>query len=122
LLDYKLSSVPFASKGFIDGIHESFSVLVVLTFFDVPCACGKDGQIFSHVASLNGLDNGFLEGSAESSELAVVVDLGSVVKSSSPGEDRGNWVGGGALSILPLSVVTSNCTMGSLRLKSSIFI
>ena len=79
-----------------------------------------DGQILGHVSLLNGLDSGGLKGLAEGVELLVVVKLGSVHQSPSPGEDRGNRVSGGLFSLLVLSVVSSDGSVGSFGLDSSI--
>jgi len=55
-------------------------------------------------------------------ELGVSVNLSSVHKTSSPGEDTGNWVGRSALSLLILSPMSGNSSVSSLRFKASILV
>lgn len=45
-------------------------------------------------------------------ELLVVVELGSVEKTTSPGIDASDRVGGSFLALLPLTVVASNSAVG----------
>lgn len=73
-------------------------------------------EILGHVASLDGLNASLLELLGESSELGVVVQLSTVGKTLSPGKDGGDGVGGGLLTSLVVTVVTSNGTVSSLSL------
>lgn len=87
---------------------------------DVVGVVDANGQIFGHVSFLNGLDGGSLKGLAESVELLVVVELGSVHKSSSPGEDGSDGVGGGLFTLLMLSVMSSDGSVGGFGFNGSI--
>jgi hypothetical protein len=55
-------------------------------------------------------------------EELIVVQLGSVDKSSGPGKDGGYWVSRGTLSLLPESIMSSHSTMSSFSFNYSIFI
>lgn len=79
-----------------------------------------DGQILGHISLLNCLDSSSLESLAEVVELGVVVELGSVHESSSPGEDRGNRVSRGLFTLLVLSVMSSDSSVSSFGLNSSV--
>jgi hypothetical protein len=81
-----------------------------------------DCEILGHVASLDSINNGSLESVRELAQKFVVVQLSSVVKTSGPGKDRRNWVGGSGLSLLPLSVVTCHGTVSSLSLNNVVLI
>lgn len=86
----------------------------------VVSVVNADGQIFGHVALLNCLDSGSLEGLAESVELFVVVKLCSVHQASGPGEDGGDGVGGSFLSLLVFPVMPGDGSMGSFGFDGSI--
>jgi len=59
---------------------------------------------------------------AESVELSVSVNLSSVHKTSSPGEDTGNWVSGSGFSLLILSPMSGDSSVSSLRFKATILV
>lgn len=79
-----------------------------------------NGQVLGHLSVFNGLDCGSLEGVAEVGEFRLVVELSAVEKTTGPGEDTGDGVGGGFFSLLVLSVVTGDSSVGSLSLNSTI--
>ena len=49
-------------------------------------------------------------------EILVAVELSTVLKTSSPGEDASNWVGAGLAALLVLTVVSSDGAVRSLGL------
>jgi len=55
-------------------------------------------------------------------ELGVSVNLSSVHKTSSPGEDTGNWVSGSGFSLLILSPMSGDSSVSSLRFKAAILV
>lgn len=100
-----------------------------------------DSKILGHKALLNGLDANILKLLTELLELSVVIELGScmrcylssqtkaprkfqhtVEQSTSPGKDGSNWVGASLLSLLVLSVVTSDSSVCCLSLDGSCWV
>jgi hypothetical protein len=55
-------------------------------------------------------------------ELGVSVNLCSVHKTSSPGEDTGDWVSGSGFSLLILSPMSGDSSVSSLRFKAAILV
>src|SRR5687768_3767609 len=64
----------------------------------------QDGEILGHVAIFHGLDDLLFQSVAKLDQFFVRVKLPSLDKTTSPGEDRGNRVGGGLSSFLVHSV------------------
>jgi hypothetical protein len=104
---------PLLLESNIDLIHEFLSDYEVLVKLDVPIVKGEDGQVLGEDASLYGLNYGLFESVAEKCKIFVVVELCSVLKTSCPSVDRGDWVSRGSLSLLILSVVSGDCSMSS---------
>lgn len=113
--------LPLGLEVSIDLVHEDFSAEIVGTLLNLV-AVDADCEILGHVASLDSINNGSLESVRELAQKFVVVQLSSVVKTSGPGKDRRNWVGGSGLSLLPLSVVTCHGTVSSLSLNNVVLI
>lgn len=111
---------PLLLESDIDLIHEFLSDNEVFVKFDIPSVEGEDSQVLGEDASLDCLNDRFFEGVAEKSKMFVVVELCSVLETSSPGVDRSNWVGRGGLSLLPLSIVSSNSSVSSLSFQNVI--
>eukprot|EP00128_Syssomonas_multiformis_P005792 Colp12_sorted_trinity150504_noHs@29020 len=79
-------------------------------------ALDGDGKILSHLACFDGLDAHSLKSISEEGELLVAVELGTVGKTTGPGKDRGDRVGGGLLALLVLTVMASDSAVGGLSL------
>jgi hypothetical protein len=79
-----------------------------------------DCQVLGHFSVLNSLNGGGLQGVAELLQLGKVVELGSVEETSGPSEDGGDGVGGGLSSLLVLSVVPGDGSVGSFGLDGAI--
>lgn len=77
-----------------------------------------NSQIFSHDSAFNGTDDGFFELVAPVVEVSIIIQLSSVQKSSSPGEDRSNTVGTGFVSLLMFSIMSCDSSMGSFSLNN----
>ena len=113
--------LPLTLEVLIDLVHESLGAEVVSALGDLV-AVDADGEVLGHVTGLDGVDDGLLEGGRELGEELVVVELCSVGEAASPGEDRGNGVGGGGLTLLPLSVVAGDGAVGSLSLDDAVLV
>lgn len=44
------------------------------------------------------------------------IQISAVLKTTSPGKDGGDWVGGGLVALLVFTVMPGHCAMGRLRL------
>ena len=75
-----------------------------------------DGQIFGHVAVLDGLNDHALKSLAEVLKLGVAVDLGTVEKTTGPGVHGCDRVGRGLTTLLVDAVMAGHGTVSSLRL------
>lgn len=80
------------------------------------------GQILGHVTRLDGVNDCGLKSVRELAEELVAVQLCSVAETSGPCEDGGDGVGGGGLSLLPLSVVAGDGTVGGLSLHDVVLV
>lgn len=86
---------PFGLEVGINRFHEGLSDLVVLSFFDLVGAEGKDGEIFGVVSVFNSRDDSVFEGLGEQGQVFVAVELGAMLDSTGPREDGCDRVGGG---------------------------
>ena len=103
-----------ALEAALDGGHVLRGGDPVLT---ASLAAGK-GKILGHDAiDIDGVNAGLLESLGEGNELGGVVELATLDKTTGPGEDGGNGVGGGLVALLVLAVVASDGTVGSLGLE-----
>jgi len=107
------------SEVFSNSLDEFFSVQVFISG-DIVGVVDQDGKILSHSATFDSFDDDSFQGVTEVFEFSIAVQLGSVEETSSPGEDGGNGVGGGFLSLLVSSVVTSDGTVGSFSFHGAI--
>jgi len=107
------------SEVFSNSLDEFFSVQVFISG-DIVGVVDQDGKILSHGATFDSFDDDSFQGVTEVFEFSIAVQLGSVEETSSPGEDGGNGVGGGFLSLLVSSVMTSDGTMGSFSFHGAI--
>ena len=76
------------------------------------------GQILSHVSVIDGLNARLLKFSAEFGQRFVAIEFCPVVETSSPGKYRSNWVSTGRPSLLMLSEMSGNGSVGCLGLNS----
>ena len=65
------------------------------------------------MARLDGFDDHVFESLGKLGNLRGAIQLGSVHQTAGPREDRGDWVCGGLLALLPLAVVAGNGAVGS---------
>ena len=112
---------PALLEVLIDLVHECLSAEVVLILLDVV-AMNADSKILGHMAALNGVNDRFLEGGRELGKELVVVKLCTVGETTGPCEDRGHGVGGGGLTLLPLSVVAGDSAVSSLSLNHVVLV
>ncbi len=75
-----------------------------------------DGQILGHHSGLHRINHGLLQFLAELPERLVLIQLGAVGQSSSPGKNGGNTVRRGLVPFLMLSVVSGHGPVGRLGL------
>jgi len=99
-----------------DGVDERLRLDKVTRLDLVDRPADAERKVLGHDATLDSVDARTLELLAEVSELLVVVELCTVGKTARPGEDRGNGVGRGGLTLLVLAEVASDSAVGSLRL------
>ena len=79
------------------------------------------GQVLGHDTVLvNGLNASSLEVFAEVLESFVVIELGSVKETASPGEDGGDGVRRGLVALLPFTVVSGDSSYKKLDEKGLI--
>jgi hypothetical protein len=118
-----LKSLGNAQPGIYSLLYSSDEIagISVAALGHVVSIVNADSQILSHISLLDGLNSCSFQGFAEVVELLVIVELGSVHQSSSPGEDRGDRVGGSLLSFLMLSIMPSDCSVSSFSLDSSVW-
>ena len=102
-------------KGFSDGVNELEGVKIFVTSDVHVSVVAADRKIFCHLTLADCLDDGFLQSLAEDFELVVVVELGTVEKTTGPSEHGGNGVGGCFTTLLMYSPVASDSSMGGLR-------
>ena len=74
------------------------------------------------MSGLDSLNNSLLKSSTELGQLLVVIEFSSVSKSSRPSENGSDWVGGGSLSLLPLSIMPGDSSVSGLGLESTILV
>ena len=83
----------------------------------VGLAAGKS-QILGHNAiNIDGIKGGLLQSIGKGNDLGGLVKLTSLGNTTGPGKDRSNGVGRGLLTLLVLSVMTGDGSVGSLGLK-----
>lgn len=94
-------------QGGPDGGQEVHGVQVHV-LLDILHSVNTDGKILGHLARVDGFDAGFLEHLAETLQLLVAVQLGTVVEAAGPREDGSHGVGGGGTTLLVLTVMASH--------------
>lgn len=76
-----------------------------------------ESQILSHDSLVvDNFNAGTLELLGEGDNVGGVIELTTLHKTTGPGEDRGNGVGGGLVTLLVLAVVTGDGSVGGLGL------
>ena len=83
-------------------------------------AFDQDGEVLGHVSSFDCLDDYLLQGFSEFLKFVVRVESGSGKQALGPGKNRGDGVRGSLLSLLMESVMSSDGTVGSFSLDSSV--
>lgn len=79
---------------------------------------GSQGKILGHdTVDIDSVNTGLLEALSKGNNVGGIVKLATLDKTTSPGEDGGDRVGGGLVTLLVLTVVASDSTVGSLRLE-----
>lgn len=116
-----VSELPLFSEVLINFVHKFIGGDIVLVLLDIP-SIYTDGKIFSHDTLFNSFDGCIFKNLGELGKFIVVIELCSVGKTSGPCEDGGNWVCGCWLSLLPLSIMSCDCTMSSFGFYNSIFV
>ena len=76
----------------VSNFLDEFNGLAVFLSGDVHGIVDADGQIFSHEAALDCLDDRSLEGVTEMGQLVITVEFRPVEQSSSPRENAGDGV------------------------------
>lgn len=104
-----------------DVLHAALNSVEVLGGGDVvltaSLSTGK-GKILGHDAiDIDGVNAGLLKALGKGNDLGGVVELATLDETTGPGEDGGNGVGGGLVTLLVLTVVAGDGAMGSLRLE-----
>jgi len=100
---------------FVDGGHEVVGGDKVAAKFKAgEATVHATGQVLGHAAVFDGGDAHLLDGMGELDEVGVVVQAATVLKTTGPGEDGGDWVGGGLVALLVLTVVTGDGAVGGL--------
>jgi len=80
-------------------------------------ASGK-GKILGHdTVNVDSVNASLLKALSEGNNIGSVVELSTLDETTGPGEDGGNGVGGGLVTLLVLTVVASDSAVGSLRLE-----
>jgi len=77
-------------------------------------------QIFGHEAFFNSFNDTPFKQFSEVLQEFIVIDFCSVKKTTSPGKNTGNGVGRSLFSLLPLSVMSGDCSVSSFRLNNAI--
>lgn len=75
------------------------------------------GEVLSHGAIFDGLNNGGFQLNAEVSEGSILVELSSLGEASGPGVDRGDGVGRGLLTLLVFTEMSSDSAVSGLSLN-----
>jgi hypothetical protein len=109
----------FLLEVFSNSLDEIFSVQVSISG-DVVASDDQDGKILSHGTTFDGVDNDGFQRVTEVFKFLVVIQLSSVEETSSPSKDGGNRVGGGFLTLLVSSEMTSDGTVSSFSFQSTI--
>ncbi len=81
-------------------------------------AVDSKGKVLGHLTALNSLNACLLESLSKDPQVIVVIELGTVGETASPGKDGRDGVGGGGLALLILTPVASDSAVGSLSLNS----
>lgn len=98
----------------LNGIHVLVGGDIVLA---LRLASGK-GKILGHdTVNIDSVNASLLKALSKGDNLGGVVELATLDETTGPGEDGGNGVGGGLVTLLVLTVVASDSTVGSLRLE-----
>ena len=112
-------SIQFGVESSSNGLNE-FQGVQVRASGDIISSSDADGEILGHFSILNAFDCGVFEVLTELVEFWEVVKVSSVHETSGPGEDRGNGVSGGFFSLLMLSIMSSDCSVGGFSFNGSI--
>jgi hypothetical protein len=72
----------------------------------------RKSEVLGHDTVVDGVDTGLLESLGELDELGGVVELSTLDKTTGPGEDGSNGVGGGLLTSLVLAPVAGDGSVG----------
>lgn len=98
----------------LNSLHVLASGDIVLTTSFSASKC----EILGHdVVNIDGIDTGLLKSLSERNNVWGLVELSTLDESAGPGEDGGDWVGGGLVALLVLTVVAGDGSVGGLRLK-----
>jgi len=101
-------------QSLLDGFHVAGGGHVVLA---AGLAAGE-GQILGHNAvDVNGVNAGLLEALSEGDDLRGAVEGTTLDETTGPGEDGGDGVGGGLVTLLVLAVVASDGSVSRLGLE-----
>lgn len=79
ILDFQLKSMEVGTEGLSHFLDKFFSVAILVTG-DFVGIVDTQGKVLSHEAFLDCLDDRFLEGLAEISQLFVAVKFGTVLE------------------------------------------
>lgn len=101
-------ALQLAPQSLLNGVHEHGCrdprVAIALAL--------RKREVLGHDTSLNGVDARGLEGFSEGGDLGGVVELAALDKTTGPGKDGGDGVGGGLLAALVLAPVAGDCAVG----------
>jgi len=100
----------------VDILKELFGASVLISFW-LFGAGDENGKVLGVFSSKDGIDNGFFELFGEFLDSWCTVESTSVPETSGPGVDTGNTIGGGSLSFLMSSKMSSDSSMSCLRLN-----
>lgn len=105
-------------EGFLETALNSIEVLVGGGVVRTGRLATGEGKILGHDAvNIDSVDAGLLKALGIGNDIGGVVELATLDETTGPGEDGGNGVGGGLVTLLVLTVVASDGAVGSLGLE-----
>lgn len=98
----------------LNGLHVLAGGDIVLT---ASLSASKRKILGHDVVNIDGIDTGLLKSLSERNNVWGLVELSTLDESASPCKDGGNWIGGGLVALLVLTVVAGDGSVGGLGLE-----
>ena len=105
-------------KSLLESTLNSLHVLSSSNIILTTSLTASKRQILSHdVIDINGINTRLLKRLSERDDIGSLVELPTLDQTAGPGKDGGDWVGGGLVALLVLTVVAGDGAVGGFGLE-----